>query len=82
MDGRPRFLGKNSSLGSVFDEGSLFSESDWLIATSTISPLVKVADELASSGALASKLILGLLAALSASIAHRNREWCEVYQKE
>lgn len=78
LDGRPRFLSKNSS-GCEFDEGSLFSESDWLIAASAVSPSVSTAgalfspEELASSGTPASALTLGFLAILSASVTNQER---------
>lgn len=58
----------------MLDEGSLFSESDWLIAASAVSPSVTIAgtlfnpEELASSDTLASPLILGFFAMLSASV--------------
>lgn len=65
MEGRPRFLGRNSrSSGLVFDEGSLFSESDWLTPGSTSVPLENEEDplsnpeELASSGAWGSSVLL------------------------
>lgn len=73
MEGRPRFLWNNSSSGCELDEGSLFSESDWLIAASAVSPLFAVAglsfdlEELSSSGALTSPLTLGFFEILSAS---------------
>lgn len=57
LDGRPRFRGKNSSSsGPLLDEGSLFSESDWLIPCSTAQPFdtetapFSSPEELASSG--------------------------------
>lgn len=63
----------------MLDEGSLFSESDWLIAASAVSPSVTIAgplfnpEELASSGALASTLTLGFLAILSASVTNKKK---------
>ncbi len=70
LDGLPLFLGKNSrSSGPVFDEGSLFSESDWLTAGSTADPLdseedpFSNPDELASSGAWGSSALLVWVAA-------------------
>lgn len=58
----------------MLDEGSLFSESDWLIVASAISPSVTIAgplfnpEELASSVVLASPLILVFFATHSASV--------------
>jgi len=75
LDGLPRFLGKNSS-GCKLDEGSLFSESDWLIAASAVSPSATFAgplpipEELASSDALTSALTHDFLAVLSASVTN------------
>lgn len=64
FEGRPRFLGKNSrSSGLVFDEGSLFSESDWLTPGSAAVPLdneevpFSNPEELASSGAWGSSAL-------------------------
>lgn len=82
LEGRPRFLCKNSSSGCVLDEGSLFSESDWLIVASAVSASVTTAgplsnpEELASSGAVVSVLTLGFLATLSASTSKVNEKFC------
>lgn len=80
MEGRPRLLWRISSSGAELDEGSLFSESDWLIAASAGSPsatttaLLFNPEELASSGAPASAVTLAILATLSASGTHTHTE--------
>lgn len=67
LDGRPRFFVTNSpSLGPVLDDGSLFSESDWLTPGSAWVPLAKGVvplpspEELASSDPGVSTLPLAL----------------------
>lgn len=74
FDGLPRFFGRNSSSGWVLDEGSLFSESDWLIATSAVSSLLFLIrlwpkpEELASSEAEGSPLSVDGFEMPSASV--------------